>query len=267
MEHEDTGGLLEVARECALAAGAILSKAARAGFSVSAKSAHHDLVTSADIEAEQEIARMIRDAFPEHDIVGEEGKYPVRGSRFVWHIDPVDGTVNFAKGLPFFSVSVGVCRDGVPEVGVVHDPSRSETFWAARGGGAYLDGERLCVAPSAGLREALLATGFHYDRGERMLQTLELIRRFLEAGAVEIRRIGSAALELAYVAAGRLDGFWEHRLQSWDVAAGILLVREAGGRVTDEQGREREVKPGYTVASNGLLHPRILEVLRSVPQP
>lgn len=131
-------------------------------------------------------------------------------------------------------------------------------------GGAFLDGREIAVSRSAGLREALLATGFHYDRGQRMLDTLEMIRRFFVGGVVEVRRIGSAALELAYVAAGRLDGFWEHHLMPWDIAAGVLLVREAGGRATDREGMDLEVRESYTVASSGLLHAPMLEVIRSV---
>jgi len=242
----------------------VLRRTSLAGFTVSSKSAHHDLVTSADLESEKLIVETIRASFPDHDIEAEELKYPKTGSRWVWHVDPIDGTVNYAKGVPFYCVSVGVTRDGEPIVGVVHDPSRGETFWATSRGGAFLDGRSIRVTRSMEMRDALLATGFHYDRGRPMLDTLRTIERFLLGGIVEVRRIGSAALELAYVAAGRLDGFWEHRLKSWDLAAGILLVREAGGRATDRDGHDLSVTESFTVASNGLLHDRMIEVIRSV---
>jgi myo-inositol-1(or 4)-monophosphatase len=259
-----TDRILGVARESALAAGAVLRRTTAEGFSVSSKEVYHDLVTSADLESERVVVGMIRDVFPDHDIEAEEGKYPRSGSRYRWVIDPIDGTVNFAKGVPFYCISIGVVCDERPLVGVIHDPSRQETFWATAGGGAFLEGRRLSVSPSTHLRDALLATGFHYDRGQPMRDTLETIKRFFEGGVVEVRRIGSAALELAYVAAGRLDGFWEHRLMSWDIAAGMLLVREAGGRATDREGVDLEVRKSFTVASNGVLHDDMLGVIRSV---
>jgi myo-inositol-1(or 4)-monophosphatase len=256
--------ILAVARECASEAGELLRRTTSEGFTVSSKSVYHDLVTTADVESERLIVERIRRSFPDHDIEAEEGKYPRSGARYCWVIDPIDGTVNFAKGVPFYCVSIGVTLDGRPLVGVVHDPSRRETFWATAGGGAFLDGKRIQVTGSTALRDALLATGFHYDRGQPMLDTLETIKRFFLGGVVEIRRIGSAALELAYVAAGRLDGFWEHRLMSWDIAAGMLLVREAGGRATDRDGVDLSVRKSFTVASNGLLHDPMLTVIRSV---
>jgi myo-inositol-1(or 4)-monophosphatase len=260
----ETEPILEVALSCARAAGAVLRRTTAEGFTVSSKAVEHDLVTTADLESEGLIVEMIRQRFPSHDVEAEEGKYPLTGARLRWVIDPIDGTVNFAKGVPFFCVSIGVTLDGEPLAAVVHDPSRDETFWATAGGGAYLDGRRIEVTETELLRDALLATGFHYDRGQRMLDTLETIKRFFLGGVVEVRRIGSAALELAYVAAGRLDGFWEHRLMSWDIAAGMLLVREAGGRATNRDGQDLEVRSSFTVASNGLIHDAMLEVIRSV---
>jgi myo-inositol-1(or 4)-monophosphatase len=263
MSDPSAESVLRVARESALAAGKILLRGLEEGFRVSSKGAYHDLVTNVDLESERLIVDRIRSHFPDHDVAGEEGKYPQTGSRWQWCIDPIDGTVNYTKGLPFFSVSIAVQCDGRLVAGVVHDPTRAETFWASTGAGAYLDGRRIHVSQAQDLRDAMLATGFHYDRGGPMLRTLDTMRRFLQGGVVEIRRIGSAALELAYVACGRLDGFWEHRLMPWDLAAGVLLVREAGGRATDLDGVDLEVRQSFTVATNGRLHEAVLGVIRA----
>lgn len=263
MANETPEGLLRTALDCAHAAGELLRARTREGFRVSSKSARHDLVTTVDLESEKLIVDRIRAAFPGHDIEAEEGRYPRSGSRVCWHVDPIDGTVNFSKGVPFFCISIAAVADGGLAAAVVHDPSRGETFWATAGGGAFLDGARLHVSSIGEIRDALLSTGFGYDRGERMMENREAILRFLRDGVVEVRRLGSTALEMAYVAAGRLEGFWEDQQQSWDTAAGILLVREAGGRVTDRDGVNLMAEASFTVASNGLLHERILETIRA----
>jgi len=263
MTVENPDRLLRTALECARAAGELLRRLTREGFRVSSKSAKHDLVTTADLESEKLIVDGIRAAHPGHDIEAEEGKYPKTGSPVCWHVDPVDGTANFAKGVPFFCVSVAAVLDGEPVAAVVHDPSRGETFWATAGGGAFLDGERIHVSAARRIDEAMLSTGFHYDRGERMAENVDSILRFYRDGAMEIRRLGSTALEMAYVAAGRLDGYWEDQQRSWDIAAGILLVREAGGRATDRDGADLTARTSYTVASNGHLHGTILATIRA----
>ena len=253
--------LLEFAQECARCAGDVLRRSYARGFSVATKSAHHDLVTSADLEAEKTIVKQISSKFPEHNILAEENNYPQTRSPFRWIVDPLDGTTNFSKGIPVFSVSIALQKGSELIAGVVYDPLRDELFAAQRGQGSFLNGRPLSVSTSDDLKEAVLFTGFHYDRGQHMEETLAIIRRFFLAGIIGIRRTGSAALDLAYVAAGRCDGFWEHMLQPWDVAAGMLLVREAGGRATDRNGLDIDPRASYTVASNGLIHRHMLAVI------
>ena len=261
----DTHALSTLAQEAARLAGDTLKRYRTGKLTVTAKSAHHDLVTDADIEAERTIVARIRAAFPEHNILAEEGSYPSSASDYRWIIDPLDGTNNFAKGVPLFTVSIAVQRGFDLVCGVVYDPMRDEMFHACRGEGAFLNRQPIHVSEVDRLKQAMLFTGFHYDRGKDMLATLDAIGRFFRSGIIGIRRTGSAALDLAYVAAGRCDGFWEHMLQPWDTAAGTLLVREAGGRVTDRMGVDIRPRAGYTVASNGRIHDHMLAVIGSGP--
>jgi myo-inositol-1(or 4)-monophosphatase len=228
---------------------------------VRSKSAERDLVTEADLEAERCLVAHLRQAFPEHAIEAEEETRDRDDARPRWFLDPLDGTVNFVHGLPIFAVSAGLWVGGRPEVGVVHVPRLDETFGATRGGGAWLDGAQLSVSPVERLAEAVLATGFPYRRNELPNNNLENFSRFfLEVRG--LRRMGSAAVDLAYVAAGRLDGFWELHLAPHDVAAGGLLVREAGGRVTDFEGGEGWLRGGRIVAAGPGLHEAIRSRLR-----
>jgi myo-inositol-1(or 4)-monophosphatase len=222
-----------------------------------------DLVTEADKGAEALIAARLRAAFPHHRLLGEEG---ARGaeragepSPYGWIVDPLDGTTNYAHGLPHFAVSIALERDGVPFVGVVYDPIRDELFAAERGRGATRNGEPIRVSTVDALLASLLATGFSYDLAERGRQAA--VWRALIDRVQGIRQTGSAALNLAYVAAGRLDGYWERPLQPWDVAAGALLVAEAGGRVTDLGGGPFRPYGDAVLASNGRLHPVLLAAI------
>jgi len=219
-----------------------------------------DLVTRADREVEGLISERVRAAYPDHGLLGEEGTVRA-GEVYRWIVDPLDGTTNFAHGLPWFAVSVAVEHRGTIVVGVVYHPSADELFFAERGKGAWLStrgGEpaRLAVSPTDDLGAALLATGL--PGRERRPAHLRTIPVFLQR-AREVRMTGSAAIHLAYVAAGRLDGFWEPGLNLWDVAAGMLLVEEAGGRVTDMRGGP--FRAGDILATNGYLHGAMLEVL------
>jgi myo-inositol-1(or 4)-monophosphatase len=228
---------------------------------IGTKSAARDLVTEADLASERGIVARLRAAFPEHAIEAEETVRDADSARPRWFLDPLDGTVNFVHGLPCFAVSLGLLVDGVPEVAVVHAPRLGETFHAVRGGGTFLGKERLSVSPCAALGEAILATGFPYRRAELSPNNLENWNAlFLEVR--DLRRLGSAALDLAYVAAGRYDGFWELYLAPHDVAAGALLVREAGGIVTDLDGGEAWLRGGQILAAgpavHGLLRPRLV---------
>jgi len=209
-----------------------------------------DIVTEVDQASERLIRRRLaRTGLP---VLGEE-EGGGEGAERLWIVDPLDGTVNFAHGYPVFSVSIALVDKGRPLVAVVHDPTRRETFRAERGRGAWLGNKRLRVTRRKRLIESLLSTGFSYQRGKLLDLSLKRFRRFHHA-ARAVRRPGSAAIDLAYVAAGRFDGFWETGLKPWDVAAGWLLVEEAGGRVTDYAGRPYHVGTADILASNGLLH-------------
>jgi myo-inositol-1(or 4)-monophosphatase len=226
-----------------------------------------DLVTQADRDAEAAIIAALRERFPAHAILAEESATSgLEGDGPTWVIDPLDGTTNFAHGFPVFAVSIGLVDCGEPLVGVVYDPLRDELFAAARGQGAALNGAPIRVSPVGELRRALLATGFPYDRHVAEDDNTESFSRFIRR-AQGVRRAGAAALDLAYVACGRLDGFWELRLHPWDVGAGILLVREAGGLVTDYAGRPDSGLPmqgAQVVASNGRIHGEMIGVLREL---
>jgi myo-inositol-1(or 4)-monophosphatase len=223
-----------------------------------------DLVTEADIAAERLIVERIRSYHPRHAILTEESGDVVSlgdaGSGYKWIIDPLDGTTNYAHGYPVFCVSIALEHEGRVVVGVVYDPTRDELFAAERGGGATLNGRILRVSETNELNGALLCTGFPYDvrdRGDFARHFRNFIMR-----AQSVRRDGSAALDLAYVAAGRFDGFYEEGLRPWDVAAGVLLVEEAGGRVTHYDGSLFRVYTPPIAASNGLIHEAMLEILR-----
>jgi myo-inositol-1(or 4)-monophosphatase len=248
----------DTAVEIARAAGAILRDRFGQAHEVRFKGAI-DMVTEADQAAEDLIASRLRDAFPEHDLLGEEGSRGVPGSPFRWVIDPLDGTTNFAHHLPTFAVSLALEEDGEPSVGVVYDPMRDELFLARRGGGATLNGDPIHVSDTEALARSLLATGFSYD-WERRARQADVWRDFLTR-VQAIRQTGSSALNLAYIAAGRLDGYWETGIWPWDVAAGALLVTEAGGSVTDMIGGAYRSDDRQIVASNGSLHRQLLTVI------
>jgi myo-inositol-1(or 4)-monophosphatase len=268
----------QVGRQAALAAGALLKLNYEKPHDITLKGAI-DPVTESDFAAQKTIVNLIRQTFPDHGILaeermegGEEVGEGAKGPRgpspqeattptYRWIIDPVDGTVNFAHGFPMFCVSIGFEAAGVIEYGVVYEPLRDELFEASRGGGAWLNrSKRLKVSGVDRLNEALVATGFPYDIRERLPETLERIGRVL-AASQGLRRAGSAALDLAYVAAGRMDAFFEENLKPWDTAAGILLVTEAGGAVTTFNGKPYTIFSDNIMASNGLLHEAMLKVL------
>ncbi len=219
-------------------------------------------VTAADVAAERAIVSELARRFPGHRIVAEEEGGRAGNEAITWHVDPLDGTVNFAHGLPLFTVSIAAWQGGVPRVGVVHAPALQETYHATQGGGAFRNGARLQVSRCDALREALLATGFSYQRNDVAENN---VREFSELvlQCRDVRRLGSAALDLALVAAGHYDAYWEPFLNSWDLAAGILLVREAGGCVTDLAGGDAMLARGDVLASNGsALHAALAQRVR-----
>lgn len=246
----------------------------REGFSqakqVETKSTAIDLVTQYDTVAESFITDELRRLFPHHHLVAEEGDYGAQdGAEYVWFIDPLDGTINFAHGFPMFAVSLALFHRQQPLLGVVYDPTRDESFHAIRGEGAFLtaNGSRkqVRVSETHDLLGSLLATGFPYDRHDSELNNLAQFSAFIRR-AQGIRRPGAAALDMAYVAAGRLDGYWEYKLGNWDIAAGMLLVQEAGGTVTGMDNSPVTLRPGHRVAliaSNGHIQQEMLEVLQS----
>jgi len=272
--------VLALAQRLARAAGAIQRDRYETALAIETKSSSIDLVTEVDRACEALIVEAIESARPGDAILAEEGSgSDARGARWRWVIDPLDGTTNFAHGFPRFCVSVGVELDGVREVGVVYDPLLDELYHAVRGGGAFLGQRRLAVSRRDALGNALVATGFAYDVHRTSRDNAAMFASMLGA-ARGIRRDGSAALDLCYVAAGRLDAYWELKLRPWDVAAGILFVEEAGGVVTgfdragdvDTAGRIDGAAldaSSYVsvIATNGLLHEQVLERIGSATAP
>lgn len=254
---------METASAVARRAGALQMDSFRRGVAVSHKGAI-DLVTDVDVAVERMFRETIAREFPDHLVLAEEfGGPPDGASAPTWIFDPIDGTTNYAHGLPFFCVSIALEVDHHLEIGVVYDPTRDEMFTAERGGGAFLNGVPIHVAAAPGLLDAVLCTGFPYDVHQTLDEVIELFSAFV-GRARGVRRFGSAALDLCYVASGRLDGFWEQRLHPWDVAAGALLVQEAGGCVTDFRGAAFRPRHHQVVAAHSGLHAEMLEVIATV---
>ena len=253
--------LLTVAIDAARKAGGILVECSRSDVRIEHKQLLN-LVTNADHQAEQRIIDVIRDAFPTHPVLAEErGLTEQAPSRYKWVIDPLDGTTNFAHGFPAYCVSIGVECDRCGIIGVVYDPTRDDLFTAQVGHGAYLNGAPISVSATDHLDRALLVTGFAYDIRETPNNNLDHFMRF--ALKVQgLRRTGTAALDLCYVAAGRFDGFWEVTLNPWDMAAGVVILREAGGTVTDFEGAGHSIYGQELVASNGHIHQAMLDLLQ-----
>jgi myo-inositol-1(or 4)-monophosphatase len=256
--------LYDVATAAARAGGRIHTKYFQGTFTVKAKSSSYDLVTAADIEAEKAVVRCIRKYFPDHNVIAEEHTYPKTDSEYTWIIDPLDGTNNFACGIPIFCVSIALAYRGKLVLGVIFDAIHNEMFMAKAGRGAFCNGKRIKVNNVNDLRQAMLITGFYYDRGKEMKRTLVAIERFLSYPVLGIRRLGSAALDLAYVACGRAAGFWEFELSPWDFCAGLLLVEEAGGRTSDQCNKVIPLfEKHFIVASNGKIHTKMLPLVNA----
>jgi myo-inositol-1(or 4)-monophosphatase len=251
---------LQTAIQIVRRAGEIQIERRASGFRISKKSAT-DLVTEVDLECERMCRSVIAERYPDHDVLAEEeGAGGRPNSRWRWVFDPLDGTTNYAHGLPIFCASLALEVDGETVVGAVYDPSRDELFTAERGRGSALNGAPLSVSDTGALIDALLVTGFP-PGSQRREELVTLFAAFL-AEARAVRRLGSAALDLCYVAAGRFEAFWERHLKPWDVCAGALIVEEAGGRVTGMDGTAFDPAAGHLVASNGVVHAEMLRVIR-----
>jgi myo-inositol-1(or 4)-monophosphatase len=249
----------ELAIEIAREAGTFLKERLYSVHTIDFKG-EIDLVTEVDRISEEMITSRIQKRFPDHDIVAEECTNIMRDSEYTWIIDPLDGTTNYAHGYPVFCVSIALQRVNEIILGVIYNPMLDELFVAERGEGAFLQGVEIHVSATPSLSDSLVATGFPYDVRERSRDVLACFNEVIPK-ARAVRRPGSAALDLAYVAAGRFDGFWELRLKPWDTAAGWLLVEEAGGMVTDMNGDTYYLESPSIVASNGRIHRGLMEVL------
>jgi myo-inositol-1(or 4)-monophosphatase len=253
---------LATAIDIVLRAGEIQLARFRSGVRIDRKGAI-DLVTDADIEVERMCREVLAARFPAHGILAEElapARASAEGAGHCWIFDPIDGTTNYAHGLPIFCASLGLEIDGRMEVAAIYDPTRRELFTAERGSGAYLNGARVKVSSADRLIDALLVTGFPYNIHDDSTGMLDLFTTFVRK-ARAVRRLGSAALDMAYVAAGRLDGFWEDGLKAWDVAAASLLVEEAGGVISGTDGSPFLVRSGHVLAAAPALHGVMLETI------
>lgn len=256
--------MLNIAIRAARSAGNIIARACSQLDTVQTQQKGlNDFVTNVDKEAEQAIVQVLRKSYPDHGIIGEEhGDYGNSNSEYQWIIDPLDGTTNFIRGIPHFSVSIALKVHGKLEQAVIFDPLRGELFTASRGGGAQLNERRIRVTNHPDLTGTILATGFPFKQKQH-LDSYSKIFNVLFTDAGDVRRTGSAALDLAYVAAGRFDGFWEMGLKPWDIAAGELIVREAGGMVSDFSGGNTQLRSGNIVAAS----PKVLQAMLKTMRP
>lgn len=254
---------LDAAIEAAKLAGGIHKKYFQSNFKVKTKSAVFDLVTVADIESEKKAVSFLKKHFPSHNFIAEENTYAKNDSDYTWVIDPLDGTSNFAGGMPIFCASVALMYKNEVIAGAVYDVMRDELFYAQKYGGAFFNGKRIYVNKVSELDKSILITGFYYSRGREMIQTLDAVRLFLLGHIRGIRRFGAAALDLCYVASARASGYWEFQLSPWDFAAGSLIVEEAGGKVSDRHGEQiSPLQKSFIVASNKKIHIQMIDIIR-----
>jgi myo-inositol-1(or 4)-monophosphatase len=251
---------LATAVEAVVRAGGIQMVKFGGEFRVDKKGAI-DLVTEVDVDVERMFRALVSERFPDHQVLAEEmGGQAAAPKGPCWVFDPIDGTTNFTHGLPIFCASLALEIDGVAEVAAIYDPTRKELFTAERGGGAFLNGRPMRVSSAARLVDAMLVTGFPYDVHSRIEEIVGLFAQFV-GRARAVRRLGSAAIDLCYIAAGRMDAFWERDLKPWDIAAGALIVAEAGGRITNMDGKPFASRGRDVLATNGLLHDDMLAVI------
>ncbi len=243
------------------AGAAVLKHFFNGKFSVSNKSEINDLVTEADIASEKAIIEVIKNEFPEHYILSEEVGELITDSEYRWYVDPIDGTVNFANGIPLCCVSIGLEKAGEVILGAVFNPVMNEFFFAEKGAGAVLNDKKIQVSNKAQVITSCLVTGFPYSYLDMPNGPLQVFERLIRKG-IPVRRLGSAAIDLCWVAAGRFDGYYEHKLQPWDSAAGSLIVEEAGGKVSDHSGNRYVPSKSQVLATNGKIHEELMKWLK-----
>lgn len=254
----------DVLLEATRTAGAIIQSRFQGSFAVDHKEGINNLVTEVDTQAEAAIISIIKAYFPDHRILGEEGGAVDSDSEYQWVIDPIDGTVNFAHGIPLCCVSIALKHHEQLLVGAVYNPMMNELFVAEKGKGATLNDQPIHVSGKSDFNKACLVTGFPYHWPETKVHPVKIFERFVLKG-LPVRRLGSAALDLCWVACGRFDGFWEFNLQPWDVAAGYLIVEEAGGKVTHFDGAPYDIFTKETLATNGLIHEAMRDLINHEP--
>lgn len=242
------------------AGAAVLKHFFEGSFEIESKDTLNNLVTEADKRSEDAIIDTIKSEFPEHFILSEEVGELSTASNYKWVIDPIDGTVNFAHGIPICCISIGLEVDGQMLMGAVFNPFMNELFFAEKGKGAYLNNRRLSVSSNSNIESACLVTGFPYKWANITTDPIPVFERFIRKG-LPVRRLGSAAIDLCWVAAGRFDGFWEYNLNPWDIAAGYLIVEEAGGRISNFHGEPYNIYHKETLATNGKIHNDMLKLI------
>lgn len=261
---------LQMAKQIALETGKFILKRRNVGFTTETKSSALDIVTQVDHEAEKYIHEKIKEAAPDHQFLGEEESFERDGALacrlekaksepYLWIVDPIDGTNNFVEGMSGYTVSIALACYGEVTVGAIYDPVQDQLFYAEKGKGAFMNGERISVSRVNGLEESMIATGFPTDPSARamVLSGLQEVGRHCRT----IRSLGSAALHLAYVASGKMAAYWENGLHAWDMAAGVIIVQEAGGRITDTRGETYSLSTTDLLASNGHIHQELLSVI------
>lgn len=254
---------LKDAIEIANRAGNFLKKNFQKGIDIKRKSGIHNLVTSCDLQSEEMIVDFLKKRYPSYSILSEEMGKKEKKSPFEWIIDPLDGTVNFAHGIPHFSVTIALKKEEIV-LGTTYQPMTEELFFATEGGGAFLGKKRLSVSNKKNFKDSILATGFPYNLKDNPNRCIERFVDIIKMG-IPIRRLGSAAIDLAYVADGRFDGYWETNLGDWDVAAGSLFIKEAGGKATNWQGIPFKISGRNSIiATNGLIHPKFLKIFKGL---
>jgi myo-inositol-1(or 4)-monophosphatase len=253
--------LKQILYEAANAAAAIIKEYANKNFTISSKEGINDLVTEVDHKSEEVIFEIIKKNFPDHDILSEESGALIQDSKYKWIIDPIDGTVNYANRIPLCCVSIGIEISGKIQMGAVFNPFLNEFFFAEKDKGVTLNDTSIHVSNTASVKQSCLVTGFPYTYLDMENGPLEVFSKLIRKG-IPVRRLGSAAMDLCWVAAGRFDGFYEHKLNAWDSAAGYLIVEEAGGKVTDLKGNYyNPYQPGI-IATNGIIHQQLLDVVK-----